>query len=192
MSYEAYRQTQIKDGLLFQDFVVDIAWQAGLVIAQYASKTYQLKVGESRNGIEIKHDKLRKKTGNLCIEIAEKARPRPGDYFPSGIMREDHWIYAIGDYDIVYFFPTKFLRALKDLTNGGGIHRYRRYQTQTSQGFLLPEQDGEKYAALILRPQASQKVAKCVSDFEQLAKELHVAALDDSKQMRLFSTNGDA
>lgn len=189
MNYKAYRKTQIEDGLRFQDFVVDIAWQAGLVIAQYASRTYQLKVGESRNGIEIKYDKKRKDTGNLCIETAEKAEPRPGPYFPSGIMREDHWIYTIGDYDIIYFFPTKFLRALNELKNGHGQYKYRRYEnrTKTSVGFLLPETDGERYAALILKPQASGKVEKYVKDLERLAKELHVAALDNGEQMRLFS-----
>ena len=80
--YEEYRQVQIEDGVRFQDFVVDLAWQAGLVIAQYASKTYQLAIGESRSGVEIKYDKRRAETGNLCIEVAEKARPRPGPYAP--------------------------------------------------------------------------------------------------------------
>ncbi len=194
MSYAAYRKAQIEDGLRFQDFVVDIAWQAGVVIAQYASKTYQRNVGESRNGIEIKYDKKRKKTGNLCIETAEKAEPRPGPYFPSGIMRNDHWIYAIGDYDIVYFFPTKFLRALCELKNGSGQFAYRRYEngTKTSEGFLLPEKDAQRYAALILTPQASEKVAKYVRDLERLANELHVAVLDDGDQMRLFSLEKEA
>ena len=185
--YEAYRKTQMEDGLLFQDFVVDLAWQAGLVIAQYASKTYQFTIGESRSGVEIKHDKRRKKTGNLYIEVAEKARPRPGPYAPSGIMREGHWLYAIGDYDIVYFFPNNLLRALYKATNGNGQPRYRRPpESPTSQGFLIPELDGVKYAALLLRPNASGKVDKVVGDLEKLAAELHKALAENVNQLSLF------
>jgi len=189
-SYEEYRRTQIEDGVLFQDFVVDVAWQAGLAIAQYASKTYQLAVGESRTGIEIKHDKRRKETGNLCIETAEKARPRPGAYASSGIMREGHWLYAIGDYNVVYFFPNNFLRALFAATNGNGGPKYRRYQTETSQGFLIPETEGVKYAALVLRPDAEGKVASVVGDLERLARELHEALHANSRQLSLLDLGG--
>lgn len=185
--YEDYRRVQIEDGLMFQDFVVDIAWQAGIVISQYASKAYQYHVGESRNGIEIKHDKKRKETGNICLEVSEKARPREGDYVPSGIMRGDSWIYAIGDYDIVYLFPTKFLRSLYNLKTSYGQPKYRRYSTPTSQGFLLPEADGEKYSALILHPNAENKVTSHAGDLESLAKELHIAAFESKDQLKLFN-----
>ena len=186
-NYEDYRQVQIEDGVRFQDFVVDLAWQAGLVIAQYASKTYQLAIGESRSGVEIKYDKKYKTTGNLCIEVAEKARPRPGDYAKSGIMREGHWLYAIGDYDVVFFFPNNFLIALYEATNGGGRPKYRRYETPTSQGFLLPDEDGRKYAAMVLWPKASGKVESVVGDLRRLAEELHSALLIPPNQLSLFS-----
>ena len=185
--YEAYRRTQMEDGLLFQDFVVDLAWQAGLAITQYASRTYQLAIGESRTGVEIKHDKRRKDTGNLCIETAEKAWPRPGPYAPAGIMRDGHWLYAIGDYDIVYFLPTKFLRALHAVQNGQGKPRYRRYEIETSQGFLLPEADGEKYAALVLRPNAEDKVDRTVKNLEDVARDLRNALSDNPAQRTMFS-----
>lgn len=190
--YEAYRRTQIEDGKLFQDFVVDVAWQAGLAIAQYASKTYQLAVGESRGGIEIKHDKRYRDTGNLCIETAEKARPRPGSYALSGIMREDHWLYAIGNYDIVFFFASNLLRALYQSPGNKDGFRYRRYETPTSQGFLLPKRDAAKYAALILTPNAAGKVDQTVVDLEQLAKELHDAVNADPKQLTLFASGSES
>jgi hypothetical protein len=179
-NYEAYRRTQIEDGKLFQDFVVDVAWQAGLAIAQYASKTYQLAVGESRGGVEIKHDKRYRETGNLCIEVAEKARPRPGPYVPSGIMRDDHWLYAIGNYDTVFFFASNLLRALHKAS------RYRTYQTETSQGFLLPDGEAKKYAALILTPNGEGKVDQTIADLEQMAKELHKAVNANPDQLTLF------
>ena len=178
--YEAYRRTQIEDGKIFQDFVVDVAWQAGLAIAQYASKTYQLAIGESRGGVEIKHDKRYRETGNLCIEVAEKARPRPGPYVPSGIMRKDHWLYAIGDYDIIFFFPSNLLRALH------AASRYRKYETPTSQGFLLPDTDGRKYVALLLTPNSSGKVDQTITDLEKLARELHRTVNANPNQLSLF------
>lgn len=180
MSYEDYRRTQIEDGKLYQDFVVDVAWQAGLAIAQYSSRTYQLAVGESRGGVEIKHDKRYKETGNLCIEVAEKARPRPGAYAKSGVMREDHWLYAIGDYDIIYFFASNLLRALFQ------AKRYREYETPTSQGFLIPEADAQKYAALVLKPDASGKVDRLTHNLEAMAKQLYAIAQSNPSQLTLF------
>lgn len=181
-NYHEYRAAQIRDGMLFQDFVVDLAYQHGLVIAQYASREYQMSVGESRTGVEIKHDKRMKETGNLCIETAEKAIPRPGPYAPSGIMRMDHWLYAIGDYDTVFFLPSNILRAL------AGIEKYRKYETPTSQGFLLPVENGRKYAAFVLTPSAGSMVSDLVRDVADIARELHAALKDPSreKQLSLF------
>ena len=100
-------------------------------------------------------------------------------------MRDGHWLYAIGDYDIIFFFATNLLRALYAATSNGR-HRYRRYETPTSQGFLLPEPDAAKYAALILRPDASGKVDERVATLEDLAKNLHAVILENPAQLRLF------
>jgi len=180
--YEKYREAQIADGKLYQDFVVDVAWQAGIAIAQYASKTYQLTIGESRGGVEIKHDKRYAETGNLYIEFAEKKQPRPGPYAPSGIKREDHWLYVIGNYDIVFFFAKNLLRALF----ASSKYSHKENKTKTSLGFLLPDNDARKYAALILTPNASGKIEQTTAELEQLAKQLHEAVKADPKQMTLF------
>ncbi len=186
--YEEYRKAQLEDGQLYQDFVVDLAYQAGLVIVQYASKAYQLNIGESRTGVEIKHDKRRKKTGNLYIEVAEKARPRLGPYVPAGIMREGHWLYAIGDYDKVWFFANGLLRALYVATNGNSLPKYRRPQdSPTSQGWLLPEVDADRYAALILTPNAEGKVANLVTDLAELARRLHSDLSKSQNQLSFFN-----
>src|SRR5881392_1121417 len=94
-AYERYRAAQMEDGCAYQDFACDLLLRsAGLVISINSSARYQMRVGESRQGFEIKHDKKFARTGNLWIEVAEKARPRPGDYAPSGIWRNDNtWQY---------------------------------------------------------------------------------------------------
>lgn len=188
MSYDAYRQNKIESGLLYQDFIVDLLFQTlGLPVVQYASRLYQAQVGESRTGVEIKHDEKYQKTGNLWIEVAEKAKPRPGDYAASGIDRDDNtWLYVIGDYDTVFGFPKKWLMGLRD----SGRYELRENGTKTSIGFLLPGQIAMKLAAFILRPNAECKIAKAIKDLHDLGHQLHSEARSNPAQASLFSDNG--
>lgn len=157
--YEAYRRAKTEAALKYQDFVADLLLKTlGLPVVQYVSRHYQLKVGESRNGVEIKHDEMYATTGNLWIEVAEKAHPRPGDYAPAGIERDDNtWLYVIGDYSTVFGFPKAYLRTLKE------SNRYRVTPNRwgTSLGFLLPAAAAARYAAFILTPDAADmRIAK--------------------------------
>lgn len=174
MSYSEYYKAQLDGAKIFQDFVVDAAWNLlGLAIVQYSSEVYQRIVGESRTGVEIKYDQKFGKTRNLWIEVAEKARPREGPYVPSGIYRQDNsWLYSIGDYDTIFFFPKVLLRAL----HASGRWPVIENNTRTSEGFLLREIEAEKYAAVILRPNASEAVGKVVGDLAALGELLHDAA----------------
>ena len=184
-SYSAYYQRQLANGQLFQDFVVDTCWtHLGLAVVQYSSKVYQQAVGESRTGVEIKHDMKRKKTGNLWIEISEKARPRSGPYAESGIMRGDNsWLYVIGDYDKFFIFAKSFLIALSK----SGRYPIRENGTKTSCGFLLSEADAEKYAAAVVTPNAARKVSSVIHDSEQLGQALYELAKQPPGQFSLFS-----
>lgn len=184
INYQQYRDAQIKSGALFQDFVTEIcASHANLIIQIYSSKEFQWNIGESRQGIEIKFDDKFATTGNLWIEIAEKARPRDGDYTISGIYRSDNtWLYLIGNYDTIFIFPKNILQML---------HSAERYKVlennlKTSKGFLLPRADAERYACLILTPQATEKVARFVKDTVGLAKELRKLLDADVRQNSLF------
>jgi hypothetical protein len=174
VSYSEYYKAQLDGAKIFQDFVVDAAWNLlGLAIVQYSSEVYQRIVGESRTGVEIKYDQKFGKTRNLWIEVAEKARPREGPYVPSGIYRQDNsWLYSIGDYDTIFFFPKVLLRAL----HASGRWPVIENNTRTSEGFLLREIEAEKYAAVILRPNASEAVGKVVGDLAALGELLHDAA----------------
>lgn len=169
--YQAYRANKIESGQLYQDFVVDCCWNLlGLAVVQYTSRVYQQLVGESKTGVEIKHDENYAKSTNLYIEIAEKAQPRAGAFAPSGIYRSDNtWLYVIGDYNTIFIFPKTLLRALHK------ANRYRELtiRTGTSQGYLLPHADAVKYAAQILYPQAADKIGKEVRDLMALGRELY-------------------
>ena len=182
MSYQEYRAKQIQSGALYQDFITDLfASAVGIPISVYGSKQYQYAVGESRQGVEIKHDKKYALTGNLWIELGEKAAPRPGDYAESGINRSDNtWLYVIGDYDIVFVFPKNVLRLVAT--------RYKRREnnTATSVGYLLPDVDARKYAALVLTPNKGKVVEKFNGDLEAACRELHAAVTDKAGQQLMF------
>lgn len=183
-NYKDYYKAQLEDGKLYQDFVVDACLTLlGLVIQPYSSRAYQMAIGESRTGAEIKHDKKYAKTGNLWIELAEKATQRIGPYVESGINRDDNtWLFIIGDYDTIYIFGKKFLKALAD----SGRYKLIENKTGTSVGFLLRKADAEKYAIAILTPNASEKVASMTADIETLARELHNILKQDPRQSSLF------
>src|ERR1022692_1926948 len=114
MSYADYRSKQLEDAQVFQDFVIDASWQMmGLAVIPYSSRLYQQTVGESKTRCEIKHDKNYARTGNLYVETAEKAVPRPGPYAPSGIYRDDNsWLWIIGDYDLLFYVQKTVLKLL--------------------------------------------------------------------------------
>ena len=175
-----YRQNRMKAGQLYQDFIVDLAWGQGLVIALYSSEEYQKGVGESRTGAEIKYDERYAETGNIYIETAEKAYPRNGEYWPSGIYaNEKTWLYLIGDYDIVFIFPKNLL-ILLDKSN-----KYQRKQIKTSQGFIIPDCDAKKYGT-VWYPKSSGKIKKLTDDLAQQGKELHYLATKDNNQFTLW------
>lgn len=185
-AYDAYRQNRFEQALVYQDFVVDLLLQTlGLAVVQYSSCVYQTQIGESRTGVEIKFQDKYTKTGNLWIEVAEKARPRPGDYVASGIADREHdnaWLFVTGNYNTVFGFSKRLLQAL----SLSGRYPQRENNTKTSLGYLLPDADARKYAAFVLMPNANIKVEKAVQNMQELGRLLHSVALQDPAQWSLF------
>lgn len=133
-----YYQDKLQQGLEFQDAVTKALYRRGIVIVGYSSRKYQNQEGENLLGAEIKRDGRFRETGNLYIEVAEKADPQNSHYVESGIYRKDNsWLFVIGDEETIYIFSTKYLRFLEK--------KYRQIEKPTSLGFLMPIQDAEKY-----------------------------------------------
>jgi len=133
-----YYAEKLEQGLQFQDVVTKELYQRGIVVVGYASRRFQNECGENMLGAEIKRDGEFRKTGNLYLEIAEKAHPDNSAYVDSGIMRKDNsWLFVIGDESAIWIFSTKYLRLLKD--------RYRRVTKPTSIGYLMPLAEADKY-----------------------------------------------
>jgi hypothetical protein len=181
--YREYRNNQIESGAQFQDFVVSVCWQTiGLAIVQYSSKLYQQTVGESRTGAEIKNDRNFCTSGNLYIELMEKAEPREGPYAMSGINRTDNsWLFIIGDYDTIFIFAKSILLGLYRT----GKYREVENKTKTSRAFLLPVEDAQRYAAVILEPKASDKIKKISAELKSITSDMF-KKLTDKQQMLLF------
>lgn len=107
--------------------------------------------GENRFGLEFKHDQRFRETGNFYIETAEKAEPREGDYFPSGIFRDDNsWLWAQGDQNELWVFFKHTLLALNSDPN------LKRRQTPTSRGYLLPLPRAERHVLRVLPRHTAQ------------------------------------
>ncbi len=145
---EYYRE-KYEQSLLFQDMMVDAFAAQGIPLSIYSSKEFQFKKGESRQGVEIKHDTLWPTTGNVYIEVAEKSQPEMPRYTPSGILRKDNTkLYAIGNEKRVWVFAKRHLLAewleAKQST--------RRRQTPTSIGFVIPIEQADVMAAWIIEP----------------------------------------
>jgi hypothetical protein len=133
-----YYNKQLEIGLEFQDIVTKELYQRGIVVVGYSSRRFQNKEGENMLGAEIKRDGKFRETGNLYIEISEKSHPDNMDYVQSGIHRGDNsWLFVIGDEKTVWIFSIKYLRMLED--------RYKKVNTPTSNGYLMPLKDADKY-----------------------------------------------
>lgn len=137
-----YYQDKLQQGLEFQDIVTQALYQRGIVVVGYSSRRFQNDKGENMLGAEIKRDGKFRETGNLYIETAEKAHPDRPIYVPSGIHREDNsWLYVIGDEKTVYIFSTKYMRLLEMSKE----KNYKRVEKPTSQGWLMPLSEADKY-----------------------------------------------
>jgi len=140
---------KLEKGLQYQDFVAERLYDIGLSTISYASKKYQVEVGENKAGLEIKFDDKMKHTGNLYIETAEKSNAWIQNYTDSGIFRNDNtWLYVIGDYSTIFIMGKKQLRIIFH-----NIDQYRekglvKKETPTSQGFLLPVVFARKHLVL--------------------------------------------
>lgn len=179
--YMPYRENRMKAGILYQDFIVDLAWKQGLIISLYSSEEYQKGIGESRTGAEIKYDERYQETGNIYIETAEKAYPRDGDYVPSGIYANNNtWLYIIGNYNIVFVFMKSTL-ILLDKGN-----RYERKEIATSKGFIIPDNEAKKYAGVIWHPNSKENIKDMIDDLAAKGRELHRLATQIHNQLTLF------
>lgn len=134
-----------QSGLEFQDYVVPLLYERGIVVTVFSSRRYQYEFGESCQGIEIKKDTLCTRTGQMSIEIAEKSSPLIATWTPSGIYRHNGWGYVQGNERLILLFATEHLR---ELHKSG---RFEEHETPTVKGFFLPISEARRRAVLVVK-----------------------------------------
>jgi hypothetical protein len=130
-------------GLAFQDFVTLQLAKRGIYLQNFSSKKFQFAYGENLQRAEIKLDDRCTDTGRLSIEIAEKTSKDQGGWIPSGIYRNDNWIYIQGNQQVLFIFFTHFLRQLHE-AKFKDVH-----VKETIKTFYLPLDQAEKYGLKI-------------------------------------------
>ena len=145
-----YYKEKLEQGQYYQDMVIEKLYNLGLPIISYSSKQFQSFIGENKSGIEIKNDERFAETKNFYIEIAEKSNPKNPNFIKSGIYRNDNtWLYIIGNMKNFYVFSKKQLITAAEQKNKDGSYKYKRVQTSTSQGMLLPFETAIKYYCIL-------------------------------------------
>ena len=139
---------QLEEAKQYQDFIVNVLWDRfGLVFCQYTSEYYQARVGESKNGIEVKYQKAFTRSGNLWIEVEQKMHPDNHQYRAASIYNDDNaWLFVTGDYATVMIFAKKTLQLLYESKK----FEVSENNQKTSRGFLLHPKHWRRYAAKII------------------------------------------
>jgi len=179
VDYEAYRKRMMEVGQLYEDFVRQQLATVGMHINIYSSKRYQISRGESPNGAEVKYDDNMRRTGNLWIELAEKACPRNGRYARSGVYRQGFTFYIQGDYSQFFIFPTDTLRCEVE----SGRYKHLENKTKTSVGILLPCRQAQRLGAMVAVENGHPKI-RAMSD--ELRRDAIASMKLPSRQKHLF------
>jgi len=147
-----YYKKQLQASFEFEEFLKKFFKEKyGLDLGQYLTPEGQYYKGENELGIEIKHDMMYKKTGNLYIEYAEKAKSDNVEWVVSGINKDDNTTYfLIGDFDKFWVFrKERLLKILEEerqyKKEGKRSPRHIRFVViATSMGFVYPIVYAEK------------------------------------------------
>ena len=135
--------TKQQNGLNFESYIMDwFAKEKNINLSHYTTYQEQIDKGENRQGFEIKNDQMFKKTGNIFISVA-----RHYGYInrPSGIFKNQSWIYVIGDKHCFYLFSTKHLRQIYNETKPKLYNGFKTKKGGIEKGFLLSQKMADKY-----------------------------------------------
>ena len=150
-SLSAEKYKLLEEAWKYQDFITEQLLKIGISVNAYQSVFYQMKYGESASGIEIKNDRQMSKTGNVYIEFNQTTL-RGTTNRDSGIkMKDDSWLYIIGDFQKFFIFGKNQLRSLLDKVQKKPKYYWENYHIRvschknengdiTSNGLVIPVQ----------------------------------------------------
>lgn len=126
-----------KKGREYEDFIISV-WPKIYPFRKLTRLEGKIKqwTGETEEGIEIKFDDRKKTTGNIYIEMQEKAEIGNEKYALSGIYKNDNSrMFLVGDYKEFFLFSKQKLLWL-DKLDPPFIRRPK--PTESSIGFCIP------------------------------------------------------
>jgi len=127
--------TKQNKGLQFESHIMDwFAKEKNINLSHYTTYEEQIHKGENRQGIEIKNDQRFCETGNLFISVER-------DYgyikYPSGIYKNQSWVYVIGNKEVFYIFATKHLKQYFEKHTPTLFDGFISVKNGRDKGFLL-------------------------------------------------------
>lgn len=132
---------KLQKGQEFETWVENEFKKYGVELGFYHDETGQFS-GENAYGIEIKHDMMLCKTGNVYIEYQERLKSNK-PWVNSGILKQDNSQYwLIGDMrQYVIIKKIDLINIYKRLLNGNiitGCKFVSEKENGTSKGFIIP------------------------------------------------------
>lgn len=135
--YNAYKIMQLERGALMESFIENEFRKYGIDIGFYYTPDNQW-YGESRLGLEIKHDMMSWRTGNYYIECYEACNSA---FYKSGIFKSDNTIFwLIGTMNEYYIVYKDDLRRLYNSINphcSGWQNGKKLAYNDSSRGFII-------------------------------------------------------
>lgn len=143
-----YYISNLEDSHRFEVYAEWVFRQYGIDIGLFYGRQQQYEVGETRAGIEIKHDKKSQETGNYYFEYMERLTAQ-GSWVESGLLKKDNTRYyfygVIGDYLILPKdrLMDYYRRIVLENDPPAGCRKAEALRG-TSKGFLLPRTEAVK------------------------------------------------
>lgn len=138
--HTSYTIMQIERGAIMEKFIDNEFKRWGIDIGFFYSPFSQ-SCGESRLGLEIKHDMKSKKTGNYYIECYETLGVGKAQLVSSGILKNDNTIFwligTLDEYYIVYKEDLRRLYYSLNQRNSCWQNGKRLASNKNSKGFII-------------------------------------------------------
>ena len=164
--HDAYTIETIESGHVMELMIEEALQMYGFHMGLYFDPHHQNR-GESSSGIEVKHDRKSRVTGNFYIEYAERhSYSESANYVPSGIMKQSNTnIWVIGVPEEFYFVREADLRNQLYMMNPddtGWQDDKRFVASSTSFGYIIRRQKMRQIAL-------ADNVADFVRSYGQIA-----------------------
>ena len=109
-------------------------------ISHYHLLQEQIEIGENRQGIEIKNQPAYEKYKNLYISVK---RVYSYAEYPSGLYKDNHWLYVTGVKNTFWIFSTKQLKQYYTINNPHLLKGFTSTKEGTEYGFLLTSKQAD-------------------------------------------------